>query len=245
MLLEIQNPTVLSKAIDILSELVTEVRMKINDQGLSISAMDPANAAMVGFKIPKSSFSKLETGNETLGINLDNLKQVLKRCGVGSSLKIERKENMLELSISDKIKRNFNISLINIESDEIDFEAKISRMEFASKVELESSDFTACIEDCKIMADSCVFEIKNKQFVIEAKGLNSTRSEFSGDEAKIEGEEARSKYSLGYLEKFIKGAKIADKVILEFADEHPLKVEYKNPLLEIKFVLAPMGEVED
>ena len=56
MLVKLENPTILSKVIDIISELVTEVRIKINEFGMSIIAMDPANVAMVGFKLPKSGF---------------------------------------------------------------------------------------------------------------------------------------------------------------------------------------------
>ena len=77
MLLKLENPALLSKVIELLSELVTEVRIKVNEFGMSITAMDPANVAMVGFKMPKSSFSQFETDDEILVINLDNLKQIL------------------------------------------------------------------------------------------------------------------------------------------------------------------------
>ncbi len=79
MLVKLDNPTLLSKAIDLISELVTEVRIKITDVGLSIVAMDPANVAMVGFWLPKTVFSRFETGEEVLGVSLDNLKRILKR----------------------------------------------------------------------------------------------------------------------------------------------------------------------
>ena len=245
MLIELQNPTILSKAVDIISELVNEVRIKVNEAGLSITAMDPANVSMVGFVLPKKSFSRFETGTETLGISLDNLKQVLKRCGAGSSLLIEKKDNSLEMQIQDRIKRNFVLSLIDIEGNDIDFGAKTERMEFSSSVELNSIDFVDSIEDCAIVADSCSFVIENDRFMIEAKGLNSARSEFSGDEARIKAENCRARYSLEYLQKFVKGARLADKTLLEFANDHPLKIEFRNELMELKFVLAPRVETED
>ena len=245
MLIELQNPTILSKAVEIISELVNEVRIKVNEAGLSITAMDPANVSMVGFVLPKKSFSRFETGTETLGINLDNLKQVLKRCGSGSSLLMEKKDNSLEIQIQDRIKRNFVLSLIDIEGNDIDFGAKTERMEFSSSVELNSIDFVDSIEDCAIVADSCSFVIENDRFMIEAKGLNSARSEFSGDEARIKAENCKSRYSLEYLQKFVKGARLADKTLLEFANDHPLKIEFRNELMELKFVLAPRVETED
>jgi len=245
MLIEMQNPVLLSKAVEIISELVNEVRIKVNEVGLSITAMDPANVSMVGFKLPKSSFTRFETGAETLGISLDNLKQVLKRCGSGSSLIIEKKDNFLEMQIRDRIKRNFMISLIDIEGDEIDFDSKTERMEFSSSVELNAIDLVDSIEDCAIVSDSCSFIIDNDKFILEAKGLNSARAEFSGDEAKIKAENCKSRYSLEYLQKFIKGARLSEKAFLEFANDHPLKLEFVNELMELRFVLALRVETED
>lgn len=245
MLVKLDTPVLLTKAVEIISELVTEVRIKVNEFGMNISAMDPANVAMVGFKIPKSTFSQFETGGEVLGINLDNLKKILRRCGAGSSLIMESKDNLLHIQIQDRIKRNFTLSLIDIESEDIDFDTKVSRMEFVSKVELTSGDLIDSIEDCIIVADACSFIIENGKFIIEAKGLDSARSEFSGDEANIQAENCKSRYSLEYLRKFIKGAKLCDKTSLYFAEDHPLKIDFRAPNMEISFVLAPRVETED
>ncbi|GAI54180.1 unnamed protein product, partial [marine sediment metagenome] len=62
MLVKLENPVQLSRVVELISELVTEVRIKISDIGLSIVAMDPANVAMVGFWLPKTAFSLFEAG---------------------------------------------------------------------------------------------------------------------------------------------------------------------------------------
>ena len=59
MKIKLDNATILSKSIDLISELVTEVKIKINEFGLSITAIDPANVAMVSLKIPKKAFLNL------------------------------------------------------------------------------------------------------------------------------------------------------------------------------------------
>lgn len=240
MLIKLDTPQVLSKAVDLISELVTEAKIRVNEFGLSIIAIDPANVAMVGFKLPKSSFSQFESTDEILGVNLDNLKQILKRCSSGSSLILE-KENMLEIQIQDRIKRNFSLSLIEIESEDKD----IPNLEYSSLVEISSIDFIASIEDCSVVSDACSFIIENSRFVIEARGLNSARSEFSGDEAKIEAENCKAKYSLEYLGKFIKGSKLCEKTILRFANDHPLRMDLRTDSMELSFILAPRVETED
>jgi proliferating cell nuclear antigen len=239
MRVKIENSSALSKAIELISELVTEVKIKINEYGLTITAIDPANVAMVGLRVPKKAFSEFDSGSETLGVNLDSLKRILKRSG--GPLSIERKENLLHIQMDDRIKRNFILSLIDIESED----KEIPNLEYSARVELRSEDLIDSVEDCGVVADACSFIIKEEKFVIEAKGLNSTRTEFSGDEASITAEECKSRYSLEYLQKFIKASKLADKTILNFADDHPLRMDVRTENMEISYILAPRVETED
>ena len=241
MFVKLEKPAILSKAIDIISELVTEVRLKVNEYGMSITAIDPANVAMVNFKLPKSSFSEFESEKEVLGINLDDFKRILKRSGSKSVLVLEKKENQLNISIEDRIKRNFSLNLIDIEGEE----KELPDLEFSSKVEINSVDFNDAVEDCAVVSDACSFIIQDEKFVIEAKGMNSARAEFSSDEAKIEAEDCNSRYSLEYLQKFVKGAKITEKITLNFAQNHPLKMDIKSEGLTLNFILAPRVENED
>jgi len=241
MFVKLEKPAILSKAIDIISELVTEVRLKVNEYGMSITAIDPANVAMVNFKLPKSSFSEFESEKEVLGINLDDFKRILKRAGSKSVLVLEKKENQLNISIEDRIKRNFSLNLIDIEGEE----KELPDLEFSSKVEINSVDFNDAVEDCAVVSDACSFIIQDEKFVIEAKGMNSARAEFSSDEAKIEAEDCNSRYSLEYLQKFVKGAKITEKITLNFAQNHPLKMDIKSEGLTLNFILAPRVENED
>ena len=241
MLVKLENPSLLAKAIEIISDLVTEARINVNEFGFSITAMDPANVAMVSFKLPKSAFSVFEIGaapteghaskGEVLGVNLDNLKRILK------------KDNTLDIKIEERIKREFNLGLIDIESEEKD----IPNLDYSSKIEIGSGDFIASIEDCSIFSDACSFIIQDKKFIIESNGLNSAKSEFSRDEAEINTEDdfCKARYSLEYLSKFSKGSKLGDKTILRFANDHPLRMDVKPGHMEISFILAPRVETED
>jgi proliferating cell nuclear antigen len=238
MILKLDNPKVLADAISIISEVVNEVRIKLTEDGLSIVAVDPANVAMVIFKLPKSSFSQYEHGNEVWGINLSDLKMILRRASSSSNIVFEQDENQLKISIFDKVKRIFNLSLIDIEGEEKE-EPKLS---FNCKIEISSDHFVKAVEDCSIVADSCSFISGNDFFILEGAGsLNSARTEFSGDEAKIQGT-GKSKYSLEYLIKFIKASKISDKVNISFSDDYPLRLDYPGDLMGIGFILAPRVE---
>lgn len=241
MLVKLENPKILSDVIGVLSELVTEVKIKMDKQGLSIVAIDPANVALMAFNIPSSTFSTFEVNEEVLGISLDSLKSVLRRCSPGSSLVMQTDDNVLKLEINDKIKRSFSLALINIEVED----KAIPTLEFHAKVEMNTVDFTEAIEDCAVVADSCAFVLKEGKFFVEAKGLNSAKSEFSSDEVKIDGNDAKSKYSLEYLQKFSKASKLTDKVRISFSDDYPLRLEFNTQQLALIFILAPRVENED
>ena len=242
MLLKLDNPKILSDVIGIISELVTEVRMRVDEKGLGIVAIDPANVALVSFRLPPNVFSRFETEEEVLGLSLDSLKSVLRRCNSGSSLVLEKEDNSLKIEIHDKIKRVFNLALINIDTEE----KAVPILDFTCKVEMLSIDFFEAIEDCNVVADSCSFIVKNGKFIIEAKGLHSTKSEFSTDEVKINGQDGKAKYSLEYLEKFIKACKLSEKAGINFSSDYPLRLEFKTiDVLEMIFILAPRVESED
>lgn len=241
MKLKLENPGVLAKAIELISELVIEVKLKVNEYGLSITALDPANVAMISFKIPKQAFSEFEVGKEILGVNLENLKKILKRCGPRGILTMETSENQITFLIEEGLKRNFSMALIEVDSEE----KEIPNLEFSASVLISSIDFIDSIEDCSVVADACAFICKDGRFSIEAKGLNSARTEFSPDEIKIQGENCKSRYSLEYLQKFVKGSKLCDKTLLKFANDHPLRIDLRADNLELTFILAPRVETED
>lgn len=241
MLLKLENPKLFSEIISIISELVLEVRIKVNREGVSILAIDPANVAMVSFKLPNTAFSEFNIEKEeVLGVSLESLKAVLRRCSSSSVLILERQENELKIEIVDKIRREFNLALIEIESEE----KQIPNLDFASRIEMSSSDFQEAVEDCAVVADACNFVTEAGKFVIRAKGsLNSFKSEFT-DEIKIQAQDSNAKYSLEYLQKIIKATKITDKVIINFGDDYPLKLDFNTPFIELGFILAPRVESE-
>ena len=138
MLIKLDSPKILSDIVSIISELVTEVRLKVTKEGLSLTAIDPANIAMVHFKVPAELFSQFDLEKEeTLGINLDNFKSVLRRSGLGSSLTMQKEDNHLKLSIQDKIKRDFTLALIDIESEE----KEMPKWEFKFVVKMDASAY--------------------------------------------------------------------------------------------------------
>ncbi len=80
MKLTLAEPKYIKDSISIISELVTEARFKITKDAIELVAMDPANVAMVIFKLLSSSFVEYDLKKDVeVAINLNNFKQVLRR----------------------------------------------------------------------------------------------------------------------------------------------------------------------
>lgn len=238
MILKLGDPKNFTEAINIISEIVNEVRIKLLPDGLSIVAVDPANVALVIFKLPKESFLEYQAGNEVWGVSLEDLKRVMRRASNSSNVVFEQDENQLKISIFDKVKRVFNLGLIEIERED----KSIPSLSFAARIELDSLSLSEAIEDAKVVADSCTLISGEGFFMIEGEGkINSARTEFSGDEAEISGL-ARSKYSLEYLMKFVKASKVSEKAVISFSDNYPLRIDFPGERMGIGFVLAPRVE---
>lgn len=242
MQLTLPNPKIFSDLVTIISELVTEVRVKVQREGVSVTAIDPANVSMIYFKIPSDLFSEYNLDkDESLGVNLNDLKAVLRRCKPGSSLILEKQDNMLKIGLRDRIKRDFSLALLDLDADD----KQLPQWEFNSVVHLNSETLSEVIEDCAVVSDACTFMAEPDKFIVEAHGLNSARAEFSSDEAEIHSANSIARFSLEYLSKFIKGAKISSRSTLSFSNNHPMRLDFHTGNVILSFVLAPRIEQED
>lgn len=236
MRLKLDNSKIFTDIIGILSELVTELKLKVTKEGLSATAIDPANVAMAHFKIPADLFSEFQIEKDhILGVNLEHLKAVLRRCYPGSSLVLEREDNTLKISIQDKIRRDFALALLDIDGED----KEVPTWEFASVIRMDSRAFTEVVEDCLVVGDACTFLASPNSFVVEAQGLNSARAEFTSDTIEIISANSKSRFSLEYLAKFAKGAKISDRVTINFSTNHPMRLDFPTGNVLLSFVLAP------
>jgi proliferating cell nuclear antigen len=243
MKLVLAEPKYFKDSISIISDLVTEAKFKVNQNGLELVAMDPANVAMVIFKMLSSCFTKYEVAEETeLSINLNNLKQILRRAKSEDVLTLETTEdNKLKIQMKSNTTRSFSIPTLDIE----DKEQKVPELTFPISIEMNSSQLTESIEDVSVVAESVTFLGEKSQLLVKAEGdLSKAFIEMKPDDhtlIKTDSEDKfKAKFSLEYLKKMVTGSKLSDRVSLNFNTDYPLKLEYKIvDRLVLSFILAP------
>ena len=245
MKLTLAEPKYLKESISIISELVNEGRFKITNNSIELVAMDPANVAMVIFRLLSSTFTEYKLDKEIeINLNLSNLKQILRRSTPNDMLTLEfDEENRLRIVMLGNSTRTFSLPVIESEERE----QKIPELKFPVSISLPSIMFSSAIEDAEIVAESVSFLCEPKKFVIQADGdLSHARIDIKEDDSvkiALSGEKVRAKYSIEYLKKMTSGSKLADEVVVQFNKDYPLKLEYKvvDKML-LSFILAPRVE---
>ena len=124
MKLTLAEPTYLKESISIISDLVNEARFKVNKDAMELVAMDPANVAMVIFKLLSSCFTEYDVKEETqIAINLGNLKQILRRANPNDMLSLELDpNNKLKITLKGISNRAFSLPIIELEEKEQNFD---------------------------------------------------------------------------------------------------------------------------
>lgn len=229
----------------IIADLVNEAKFKIVPEYIEMVALDPANVAMVIFKMFSSAFIEYSIEEPLeIGINLNNLKSILRRAKPNDMLSIEVEENKLQITLKGKATRTFSIPLIDMEGQE----NKIPDLQFTAKVSTNSDILNEAIEDIDVVSEGVTFIADNKKLIIQGEGdLSKVKVEIKDDEnTKIESTEVlKAKYSVEYFKKMIAAGKISDKVLLQFARDYPIKLEYKViDKIMLGFILAPRSDTE-
>jgi len=246
MKLTLAEPKYLKESISIISELVNEARFKVSKEAIELVAMDPANVAMVIFKLLSSSFTEYDVKKDVeIAINLSNLKQIMRRAKPNDMLTLELDpDNKLKIQLKGTNTRTFNLPIIELDEKE----QKIPDLKFPVTINIASNVLNEAIEDVDVVAESVMFIAEPKKFTISAEGdLSQAKVEMKeGDEIKIKAEgsdKVKAKYSVEYLKKMINGSKLADNVSISFSNDYPLKLEYKTvDKVMLSFILAPRVE---
>ena len=246
MKLTLAEPSYLKESISIISDLVNEARFKITPNSIELVAMDPANVAMVVFKLLSSAFIEYDVKEDMeIAINLSNLKQVLRRASQRDMLSLELDaDKRLKIQLKSSTTRTFNLPTIELEEKE----QKVPDLKFPVTIKTSSSVLNEAIADADVVGESVAFVAEPKKFVLDAEGdLNQAKIEIKEDDVtKIimsSEEKIRAKYSIEYLKKMINGSKISSDVTIQFNKDYPLKLEYKTvDKVMLSFILAPRVE---
>ncbi len=239
----LSEPELLVIPISTIAELIDEGIFNLSKNGISLTAADRAMVAVVDFNLLATAFDTYELEKETsIGLNVGNLLSILKRAKKRHRISLSLEDNKFEVSIHNGAKRKFLLPLLELSQEEV---PPIEQLQFTTKVEIRPDTLAEIIKDASIVSDAVTFEAQPDKFIIRAEGdISRTEAVFEKDSEDLIDLEAKetvkSRYPIDYLKKMAKAAKLADTVIIEFAQEYPMKMSFKVlDKVSLVFVLAP------
>ncbi len=245
MRLTLAEPKYLKESISIISELVNEAKLRISKDGIELIAMDPANVAMVIFRLLPTAFTEYDVEKPAdIAINLANLRQILRRANPSDVLTLELDNNKLKIQLKSASTRIFSLPLIDME----DKDQKVPELSFPVNAETESALFNEAIIDAEIVSESVSLVAEPGRLSLQAEGdLNTAAIEIKDSEGtRISAKDkTKAKYSIEYLKKMIEGSKLSGKVLIQFNKDYPLKLTYSTvDKVMLSFILAPRVDTD-
>ncbi len=244
---ELEEVGLIQDSMKTVSDLISEGLFQLTDDGVKLIAADPAMVALVDFKIEKDVFENYELDEEDkVGLNLENFYSILRRANSDDTITFEVKEDESKfyIKMENSSTRNFSLPILNLSEDDI---PSTDQLDFTVTAELETSVLESAIKDALVVGDSVTISADSETLNIEAEGDQSNVDfSISGDSPgvmELEGGEARSMFSLDYLNNMTGAKKLSDNVELKLGEDFPMRLNFTVPeQARLSFVLAPRIE---
>lgn len=244
---ELDDVSLIQDSMKTISDLISEGLFQLQEDGIKLVAADPAMVALVDFKLEKDVFENYELDEETkVGLNLENFYSILKRANADDKIVFETgdSESKFYITIKNNSTREFSLPILNLSEDDI---PSTDDLDYNVTAELEANVIESAVKDALVVGDSVVIEADSKGISISSEGDQSNVDFQIGKDAdgvlEFNGGNARSMFSLDYLNNMIGAKKLSNNVTMSLGDDFPMKLDFEVPEKALlSFVLAPRIE---
>ena len=229
-------------ALDSVSVLVDECKIRLNEEEFSIRAVDPANVGMVDLSLEAAAFESYDADGGVIGVNLARLEDIAGMANSGDLIHLELDEETRKLHIEID---GLSYTLALIDPDSIRQEPDIPDLDLASEIVVEGAQLDRGIKAADMVSDHIRLRVDeaDEAFFIEAEGdtddvnLKLDREDLIA----LSAGPADSLFSLDYLKDMNKAIPSDAEVTVELGEEFPVKLHYgfAEGLGKVTFMLAP------
>ncbi len=226
--------------------LLDEANFIASERGIELRAMDPSRVAMVDFFLPAKAFETYECTDTTrLGINLDEMTQIMRRSGTSDELIMELEgTSKLVMTFKGQNVRSFGISLLDLG----DSEYPAPTIESKAKVKLTAEALQQAVKDAEIIGDHIRIVTDDNGITLSASSETKDVKIFIEKDSDVIAEfnvkeDSSAMYSLSYLTEMTKAIKASELVMLAFSASMPIQLEF--PIVaggKLTYYLAPRIE---
>jgi proliferating cell nuclear antigen len=229
-------------ALDSVSVLVDECKINLNEDGLAIRAVDPANVGMVDLTLEVEAFESYETDGGVIGVNLARLEDFVGMADSDQLVQLELDEETRKLHVRID---GLEGTLALIDPESIRKEPDIPDLDLPATIVVEGRDIDRAVKAADMVSDHIALGVDADEelFYVDAEGdtddvhLELTRE----DLIDLVAGEARSLFSLDYLKDMNKAIPKDAEVEVELGEEFPVKLHFDiaEGQGEVTYMLAP------
>ncbi len=231
-------------SIDAIASLIDEGTLQIEKEGLKLRAMDPSQIALVDFELPAKGFESYKVDNPTsIGVDFAELSKITKRARAEDKIELSLEESRLKINFRSGTTRSFSIGILESSSTP----PREPKIEFTAEVKLGSNTIKEALKDAELVSNHVALKA-GEGFSIKADGdtgsvdINFEKDQILGINVKKEVKEARSVFSLEYLNNILSAADATSIVIIKLKTDSPLRAEYAIGEGRVVYYLAPRIE---
>ncbi|WP_211311654.1 DNA polymerase sliding clamp [Halarchaeum salinum] len=232
----------LRDTLDSVSVLVDECKIHLNDDGLEIRAVDPANVGMVDLTLSADAFESYEADGGLIGVDLSRLEDIAGMADAGQLVQFELDEETRKLHIRIE---GLEYTLALIDPDSIRQEPDLPDLDLPAQVVVEGADIDRAVRAADMVSDHIALGVdaENERFYVDAEGdTDDVHLELEREDLiDLEAGDARSLFSLDYLKDMNKAFPKDAEITLELGEEFPVKMhfDFAEGLGSVTYMLAP------
>ena len=232
----------LERMIETVNVIVEEAKLHLNEDGIAVRAVDPANVAMVDLTVDTGAFESYEADGGVIGSNLNRIADVAGMVDADSLVHFELDEETRKLQIEAD---GLEYTLALIDPDSIRQEPDIPDLNLPARAVAEGRLLDRGFKAADMVSDHLRFKVipDDEVFVMEAEGdtddvhFEATRE----DLIDLTEAEADALYSLDYLKDLNKGINSDSEVAIDLGEEFPTKMHFgiMDGEGSVTYMLAP------
>ena len=232
----------LQATLDSVGVLVEECKIHLDESGLEIRAVDPANVGMVDLSIAADAFESYEADGGLIGVNLVRLADIAAMADSDQLVHLELDEQTRKLHISiDGLE--YTLALIDPES--IREEPDLPDLDLPATIVIEGRDIDRAVTAADMVSDHIELGVEesNETFYVSAEGdTDDVHLELDSDDLiDLVSGPASSLFSLDYLDDMNRAIPKDAEVTAELGEEFPVKLHFDIAESEgsVTYMLAP------
>jgi proliferating cell nuclear antigen len=233
---------VLRELVEVISTLVSEVKLGVTKEGIEVKAVDPSHVAMLVLRLNQGGFEEFSGEPAEIGVDVEKFKEVLRLSKPGDIMDLQYDgKNRLVIGVG-KVTRHMSI----VDPAGIT-DPKVPNVTPPGLAVVKMEELRQGIRGSESISDHVTITLEPEAFLLHSEGetdrvdMRIPKEGLSKLDVK---ETVKSMYPLDFFSSMVKSITSADEVTLHVGNEYPLKLEF--PLAggrgDGRFLLAPRVE---